>query len=182
MTRNPSSRGFTLIELLISVAIFAIVMVSVSAAYLNLVNLDKQARATDDLTNNLSFAMDSMARAIRTGTQYQCGGPGGSNCTTPSSEFTFVNSSGVTVTYILNTTTHQIGECTGATCSTAAASYITDPRISIDSLQFYVTGATRGDQFQPIVVFTIHGTLQTGSNHVTTFVLQTSSTERGIDI
>jgi prepilin-type N-terminal cleavage/methylation domain-containing protein len=178
-------RGFTLIEMLISVALFAIVMVSVSAAYLNLVNLDKQARATNDVVSNLSFALDSISRGIRTGSRFQCGGPGGGNCplNTPSSEFTFYTSDGVETTYLLNTSTHQIGQCTGSVCNPSIATYFTDPRITVSTLSFYVTGVGTGDNLQPQVVFTIRGTIPSAlKGNTTPFTIQTTATERGIDI
>jgi prepilin-type N-terminal cleavage/methylation domain-containing protein len=178
------ARGFTLIEMIVSVAVFAIVMVAVAGAYLNLINIDRETRGMNDLVNNLSFSLDSMGRAIRTGTHYQCGGPGGGNCaSTPSSEFTFVNSSGQTVTYLLNTTTHEIGACVNTSlCTVSSATYITDPRINVTSLAFYVKGSGSGDTLQPIVTFVMHGTLSTGPANSVAFTIQTTATERGIDI
>jgi prepilin-type N-terminal cleavage/methylation domain-containing protein len=182
MTTNP--RGFTLIEMIVSVAIFAIVMTAVSASYLNLINIDRETRATNDIVNNLSFGLDSMSRAIRTGTNYQCGGYGGGNCaTSPSSTFTFINSDGLQVTYLLNN--GEIGECTGSIgsgCSTAAATYFTDPRIDITTLSFYVSGVGVGDTLQPRVTLVIHGKLATIESNSIPFTIQTTATERGIDI
>ena len=189
MTKPPrkEQRGFTLIELIVSVAIFAIVMTAVAAAYLNLINIDRQTRGTNDLVNNLSFGLDSMSRAIRTGTQYQCGGYGGTNCAlSPSSTFTFMDSETPShqITYLLSG--GQIGECntltTGPGCSAATATFFTDSRITVTSLEFYVSGVGTGDTSQPRVTFTIHGTLSTGPMSTVTFTTQTTATERGIDI
>ena len=186
---HKAQQGFTLIELIVSVAIFAIVMTAVAAAYLNLINIDRQTRGTNDLVNNLSFGLDSMSRGIRTGTQYECAAnPVAPNCATiPSSTFSYVNSSGQQVTYLLGTGANvgQIGECTGiigSTCSVATATYFTDPRIKVTSLAFYVSGVGAGDTLQPRVTFTIHGTLSTGPTSTVTFTTQTTATERGIDI
>ncbi|MDR3547762.1 MAG: type II secretion system protein [Candidatus Pacebacteria bacterium] len=177
---TTKQRGFTLIEMIVSVAIFAIVMTAVAAAYLNLINIDRQTRGTNDVVNNLSFALDSMSRAIRTGTNYQCGGSGGSNCPSGSSEFTFINSSGQTVTYLLSN--GEVGECIGTLCTPSSATYFTDPRIKISSLTFYVTGVGTGDVLQPRVTFVIHGTLTTSTSNAVAFTIQTTATERGIDI
>lgn len=176
-----SARGFTLIEMIVSVALFAIVVTAVAGAYINLINIDREARGTNDIVNNLSFALDSMSRAIRTGTNYQCGGPGGTNCSsTPSSEFTFVNSDGQTVTYLLSG--GEIGQCIGALCTPATATYFTDPRIIVTSLSFYVSGVGTSDALQPRVTFLIHATLKTSSADNVVFTIQTTATERGIDI
>jgi prepilin-type N-terminal cleavage/methylation domain-containing protein len=181
--QHPYARGFTLIEMMVSVAIFAIVMTSVAAAYLNLVNLDHQARATNDVVNNLSFALDSMSRAIRTGTNYNCGSPTGGNCaTSPSSKFVFTDSSDNTITYLL-TDHHQIAECINVSpCNSDTATAFTDPRIDISTLLFSVTGVGTGDGYQPTVVFTINGTLTDTANTSANFTIETTSTERGIDI
>ena len=74
---QTESRGFTLLEMMVSVAVFSVVMVIVAAAYLNLLSLDREARATSDAADSLSFVVDTIsARTIRTGTTYQCGGVG----------------------------------------------------------------------------------------------------------
>ncbi len=187
MIRSPQ-RGFTLIEMLVSVAIFSIVMVIVAAAYLNLINLDRQARATDDVVNNLSFAIDNIERSIRTGTNYHCDnampGPNGTPCV---STFNFIDSAGNHDSYILNPNTHQLGECVHLfaswQCNTSIATYFTDPRINIKNVSFYVVGALQNDQEQPFVVFTITGTIVIDAVHApVTFTIQSATTPRGIDI
>lgn len=185
-TRHDSARGFTLIEMLVSVALFSVVMTIVAAAYMNLINLDRQTRATNDIVNNLSFAVDTMARSIRTGTVYFCGsGDANGNCPTiPGTSISFTNDQAQGITYLLNTTTHQIGECAFSSgCNTSNATYFTDPRISITTLSFYVSGNGHGDGLQPQVVVVIHGTLTIDPSHPpVSFSIQTSATQRGIDI
>jgi prepilin-type N-terminal cleavage/methylation domain-containing protein len=174
--------GFTLIEIIVSVALFSVVMTIVASAYLNLLNLDRQTRATNDIVNNLDFVVSTMARSIRTGTDYQCGGTGGTNCPiTPSSTFAFVDDQGNTVTYSWDSINQQITECYGAGCTITA---ITDPRIKIDTLHFYVRGAQNNtDQIQPQVIFVLHGTISVNSDSTPiSFTIQTSATQRQIDI
>ena len=67
------NRGFTLIEMLVSVAIFTIVMVVALGALLSLSEADRKAQTINAAVNNLSFAVDSMSRLIRTGLDYDCG-------------------------------------------------------------------------------------------------------------
>jgi prepilin-type N-terminal cleavage/methylation domain-containing protein len=181
-------RAFTLIEMMVSVALFSIVMTIVAAAYLNLLNLERQTRATNDIVNNLTFAVDTISRSIRTGTNYQC--PAGStNCSLGSNSFTFVNDAGVTVTYLLDTGSQRIGECVpgGVACTTANATYFTDPRIKIDTLSFVVTGVggfvATGDRAQPQVLIVIHGTIPIDSVHpAVDFSVESSATQRTIDL
>jgi prepilin-type N-terminal cleavage/methylation domain-containing protein len=185
-SRVRTQRGFTLIEMLVSVAIFSVVMVIVAAAYLNLINLDHQARATDDVANNLSFAIDTMARTIRTGTQYGCNQTVGLNGSPCSTSFSFTDSSGNFDTYILNTSTHQIGECifsTNQPCNISTATYFTDPHVQVTNLAFYLKGSAKNDQTQPQVVFTVTGSIVIDATHApVTFTIQSAATQRSIDL
>ena len=176
--------------MLVSVALFSVVIVIVAAAYLNLVNLDNQTRATNDLVNNLNFAVDTMARSIRTGTSYNCDtvSPSDSfhDCTTiAGTGLSFVNDQGTQIGYVWNTSTHQLGECTAGAvpCTAAAATYFTDPRISITTMKFYVSGNDKTLLQQPQVVLVIKGTLATDPSHpIVSFDIQTTAVQRGVNI
>ena len=80
MNNRPFSsvqgKGFTLIEMLVSVAIFTIVMVIALGALLSLSEADRKAQTINAAVNNLSFAIDSMSRLLRTGLNYHCGQSG----------------------------------------------------------------------------------------------------------
>ena len=180
MKTSRLPRGFTLIEMIVSVAIFAIVMVAVSGAYLNLINIDRQTRGTNDVVNNLSFALDSMSRSIRTGTNY-C------SASTPgcfSSQFSYIDSNNCIITYALagGSVVESTKPGVGGTCSITSNIALTDPRVTVTNLAFYVSGQTVGDPLQPVVTFTIHGTLATSPTTSVAFTIQTTATERGIDI
>ncbi|MFA6969108.1 MAG: prepilin-type N-terminal cleavage/methylation domain-containing protein, partial [Candidatus Paceibacterota bacterium] len=92
-----TSRGYTLIELIIAVGLFALVMLLASGAYIMMIGLSRQAQGIATGINNLSFALETMTRDIRTGTNYNCGGLG--DCSSGASVFSFKNESGVTVSY-----------------------------------------------------------------------------------
>jgi prepilin-type N-terminal cleavage/methylation domain-containing protein len=180
-TQSAFTPAFTLVEIMVSVAIFSIVMVAASAAYLNLIALDKQARSTNEVVDNLAFAIDSMARGIRVGTSYNCIGGSGGNCPAGGTQgFSFTDSSGNIDTYILNTS-HEIAECTNIVCTNSSATPITEPGITISTLTFYVRGVGP-DGVQPQVIIVINGSIATDSRNVPqTFTVETMTTERGID-
>jgi len=67
-----ASHGFSLIELMVSVTVFAIVMVVSTTTLLTMINANAKAQALYSATTNLSFALDSMTREIRTGYHYYC--------------------------------------------------------------------------------------------------------------
>ena len=66
------SGGFTLVELMVSLTVFSIVMTISVGTLLVLIDMNAKAQALYSATTNLSFALDSMTREIRTGYRYYC--------------------------------------------------------------------------------------------------------------
>ena len=185
-TANP--RGFTLVEMLVSVALFSVVMVIVATAYLNLLNLDRQAKATNDVSANLNFVMDTMARSIRTGTQYDCENATLSpDCPPSAGGFTlnFLQDDGVTYT-TYDLVAGRIEECQSTTPGCLPDTPITDSRINVTKLTFYVTGVDNNhnsDSTEPKVTFVIQGNINVDPSRApVTFDIETSATQRQIDI
>ncbi|MBP6868495.1 MAG: type II secretion system protein [Candidatus Pacebacteria bacterium] len=189
MMRTSQHRGYTLLEMMISLTIFSLVMVLATGALFAFVSGDRKSRSTNDVTNNLTFAMESMTRSIRTGTNFQCGGQGGANCwPTGQGTFTFVDQNGSTVTY-LKKTDGSIGKCTTTPCTASNAFALTDPRITIQNMTFYVRGvggvATAGADatLQPQVLITVTGYIVPDPKTAPVqFTLQTMATQRLIDL
>lgn len=172
-------RGFTLVELVVSVGLFALVMLVATGAYFSLISLDRRARATNQVVSNLSFAMDTMMRGIRTGTNFQCthgtiadvdGNSNDGTCDAFSYSDTILNTK---VSYILKAN-KTIGRCEGVapgTCTDVNASSLTDSTITIQKLSFYVRGAgslsasaSASNQVQEAhVTFVVSGVMPGGS-------------------
>jgi len=72
IARKKLQQGFTLIEMIVSVAIFSIVATITVGALLVLIATNQQLQTEQSIMTNLSFALDSMTREIRTGTNYYC--------------------------------------------------------------------------------------------------------------
>ena len=184
MSTLPSSRGYSLLELIVSLGIFSMVMLVVMGAYVTLISLDRQARANNQLAASLSFAVESMARSMRTGTGYDCNAPGGSlNCGGGGGDsISFLDSQGQTISYIQKID-GSIGQCTGTSgCLDNNAVSLTDHRINITSLRFYFRGVGVGDDTQPSVTFVIAGTMTTEAGEVSSFSIQTGATQRLIEL
>ncbi len=64
--------GFTLIELIVSLGVFSTVVTIAVGALLVLVAANQQLQSEQSVMTNVSFALDSMTREIRTGTDYYC--------------------------------------------------------------------------------------------------------------
>lgn len=180
-SRGSGRRGYTLLELIVSVGIFSVIMLIVTSAYLNLVHLDRKARATSDVMTNLSFVVESMSREIRTGTNYRCN-TNGTNCTNGGTSFRFSDSRSPsrTITYTL-TNSQVFVTVDGAT------SALTDPRVTVSTLTFYVRGVGTlvGDgtaYASPQVTFVMRGTVEPEPGEVVEFSLQGSATQRYLEL
>lgn len=171
-----TSRGYTLIELIIAVGLFALVMTLVSGAYIVMIGLTERAQGAATGIDNLSFALETMTRSIRTGTNYDCSGPG--DCPNGYSSFSFINASNKPVSYGLSGSSirQTVNGITGT---------LTDPSVTISSLTFYVSGTNPppSDYRQPSVTVVVSGTTSAGSGGKTqSFTVETGATMRTPDL
>jgi prepilin-type N-terminal cleavage/methylation domain-containing protein len=188
---TATSRGFTLVEIIVSVGLFAIVMTIAMGGYLSLIRIEQKTRATNDISSNLSFVVDTMARSIRTGDNYNCGAGLLRDCLYGSDNFTFVDRSqnpAVTITYMkyLRNGTYTIVQCSSQACPDPRP--LIDPRISINQLLFYTRGMNSFanlDERQPKVIMYISGRIlpdgKLGTEPIP-FIIETSATQRLLDI
>lgn len=72
MKRLPAQKGFTLVEMLVSIALFAVVATIGVSTLLVLINVNGKAQGMQLIMTNLSFALDSMTRELRTGFDWDC--------------------------------------------------------------------------------------------------------------
>lgn len=173
---NTSHRGFTLVELIVSVGLFAVVALLASGAYLIMIDINRQSQTMTTGVNDLSFALETMARSIRTGTDYDCGGAG--DCADGDSSFTFINSLGEEVSYsLVDSSIRQTIDGTTIT--------LNDPSVTVTELTFYVSGTrtvAQGDYAQPRATIIISGTVATGPGETQPFSIETGATMRGSNL
>jgi prepilin-type N-terminal cleavage/methylation domain-containing protein len=72
MNRSIKQSGFTLIEMIVSLALFSVVVTIAVGALLVLISSNQRLQNEQSVMTNLSFALDSMTREIRTGSNYYC--------------------------------------------------------------------------------------------------------------
>lgn len=72
MMQSIHRAGFTLIEMIVSLAVFSIVITIAVGALLSLIAGNERLQSQRSIMTNLSFALDSMTREIRTGYYYYC--------------------------------------------------------------------------------------------------------------
>lgn len=69
---QTKQQGFTLVEMIVALGLFSIVVTVAVGGLLVLIATNEQLQAEQSVMTNLSFALDSMTREIRTGTNYLC--------------------------------------------------------------------------------------------------------------
>lgn len=175
--KKSQEKGFTLVEMLVSVAIFTLVMLIATSSIFTIVASNKKAESLKSVMDNLSFALESMTRNIRTGSNYFCVDTSG-NCPGGDSDFRFTSnqSNGAQIEYSLSN--GQIMEYE-SDWGTNVAVPITASEINVTNLKFYLVGAGK-DGLQPRVLMTVIGTAGTSTSE-TEFNIQTTLSQRQID-
>ena len=180
--------------MLVSVAIFSIVMTLALGSLLALSVADRKAETLKSGVDNVTFALDSMSRAIRTGSNYHCGSSGtltsAQNCPSGANYFTFLASNGVQTTYLLDTLNTYCGQTQApygcierSTDGGTTWIPITSPDIIVQNVGnlFYVTGAATGDGVQPKVTVTVNSSIPVSTTQSTNVFMQTTATQRIYD-
>jgi prepilin-type N-terminal cleavage/methylation domain-containing protein len=180
-------KGFTLIEVMVSVTIFSIVMVIALGSLLAISSSDRKAETLKTVMNNLSFALDSMSRSIRTGVNYDCNPslpissgslPSPTDCTSGAPVMAYHSADGATGAGDSPIVNANVVFCrgSGSSCSADGTSIlrstdggdtffpITAPEVVISDLTFYVKGAPLGDGIQPKVTLTLSGFVRVSGN------------------
>lgn len=192
-TRNKQkniSSGFTLIELMVATSIFVVIMLASMGSLFTLLDASKNSRALRTAMDNVNFAMESMTRSIRMGTNYYC-------VTYPTSigsadyltEGRNCPSGGTAVSFLPQTvTTYRVGyqwkprddaqgTYTLQRCDINSCVDIISPDVNIEQLKFFVKGSQSGDNIQASVYIIMRGTV-TIKGVDTSFALQTMASQR----
>ena len=199
---KKTSKGFTLIEVLVSLSIFTIVVTISISTLLVLIDANAKSQAMQVVMSNLSFALDSMTREIRTGESYYCivntadfdltlQGTATKNCTSGSSAFSFnEGDSSVTgsygsrrIGYRLNSTNNSIERRLGDQNFADEREWVrvTSPDVTVDDLDFIVTGTSRLDTITPTVTIYVSGPAGTGAGR-STFEIETTGAQILLDV
>ncbi len=183
---NKNKKGFTLIEVIISISIFIVIVTVSLGAIANIFDANRKSQSLKAIMTNLNFALEVIAREMRFGTNYHCGEDGDiaqpQNCTEGGNFISFLSSDGNQVVYRLNISTNQLEKSING-----GSSYIgiTAPEITIQSLKFFVLGATvevaPASPLQPKVIILIKGYAGTKTTSQSVFTLETTVSQRILD-
>lgn len=212
MYNRTIQSGFSLIELLVSMTIFTIVVTLSTSTFLVLVDANNKVQNVHSVISNLTFALDSMTREIRTGYNYVCASSRQSNndvlnatndCVTGGVYLSVIESGGSLtgglgssrVSYYFDNAYYGVGQ--GAIMRRLGDGDgdgdedeinedwfpITSENVEITDMEFVVSGTdTSGDTTAPSVTIYIEGSAGNLEELDTAFSIQTSVTQRIIDI
>ena len=195
-TNKKFNKGFTLVEMLVAIAVFMSVMVIAVGALLTTINVNKKNQSVKSVVDNVSFALDSISRDMRTGTNYACvflpgdlqnPTPPYPNCESGGVEISYQDVEGQQVFYRFdpaptNPDAGNIQRCVGDSQSCLIGSQnwqsMTAPAssVSIKHMRFYVFNADNPEN-QPRVLIIAEGNAITKIG-TTTFALQTTVSQR----
>ncbi len=193
-----------MIELLVSMALFIVVITIGIGALLVLISANVKAQNNQEAVSNIQFALDSMAREIRTGSGYYCLTSGSSdpnlaslskettaNCAGKGAYLSIVeggksltqNQSNRRISYRWRGTGAPIERKIQGQSSWVA---LTNPEVKIESMHFNVvntdTKESNGNVLQPNVTIYISGRVEGVADTSSEFRLQTTVTKRVLDI
>lgn len=188
--QHVAQSGFTLVELLVSLSVFSVVIVIALGTLLVMIDVNAKAQALYSSSTNLSFALDSMSREIRTGYKYNCANMNAvslpnqsitNDCPSGDTGISFTRErDGRQMAYRKNGSV--IEQHTGS--GWVPITSIND--VEIDELQFRVRGADSlygdSDDSQPVIDVFIRGRMSNGLEVDTNFSIQTRVTSRRLDI
>ena len=185
------TKGFTLVELMVSVSVFTIVMISVLGTLLAIVEANRKAQSLKLAMNNLNFAIEKMARDIRSGDTFTCLNTGSSETTTKTDcssgrgKLVFTARTGKRIKY------YMLG---GQLKTAVAPDSVNFPNtfpiietfssnlVVIENLTFFVNGAQINDSIQPTVTISVQGYAGNKPTLLSRFSIQTTVTKRGLDV
>ncbi len=193
--KKDNKGGYTIIETMIAVSLFTVIIIAGMGALLNANLLHQKSQNMRSIIDNLSFIMEDMSRNLRTGYSYHCltGNDNLSSVGTPlscssgwgvafesASTFTDINNPNNQWVYYIDN--GRIFKSTQGSFATAIQ--LTPDEVVIGGASaFLVSGAESvlTNQQQPFVTIRLVGTI-TFKNAVTPFSLQTSVSQRLVDI
>ncbi len=153
-----------------------------TSSLLALTNAQKKALTIASTEDNIRFALELMAKEIRTGDSYYCGtsfsdipqNPTPRDCPSGGESLTFRNSAGTVMAYQVASGTINRSAAGGPMLA------LTSTDITIQKLAFYVIGSPSGDSLHPRITVAVSGTAGSGSN-ISSFDLETTVNQRKIE-
>src|SRR5882724_1493309 len=170
-------KGFTLVEIMVATSIFMLIMIVALGALITSSDTAKKAQALRTSMDNVSFAMESMTRSLRMGSNYTCVGSISSpisdsslpvDCASGNGILAFVPYTNVTgtlprtVAYVWDGTNKKLQRCTTSCVDMVSSD------VQIDYMKFFLNGSSISGTVQPGINILVRGTV-TIKNQPTSF-------------
>lgn len=193
------NQGFTLIEVMVSMSIFVMVVGMAVGTVIAMVDANAKAQNMQQAATNLSFALDSMSREIRTGTYYYGinSNSDGSNVVSAKNSNTR-DCNGCTAMSFIEAGESLTASCTGSGSGRIAYRHqgtaiqrricdrtwedITAPNVLVDTFTFTVDHTDRTDRQSPLVTIFIDARVDGVALADASLQLQSSVTQQALDI
>lgn len=186
---QKKNNGFTLIELMVATSIFMVIMLVAMGSLVVTSDSAKKAQTLNFTMDNLSFAMESMSRSLRMGTNYYCSDsistlpPLGTADCSGRSGIAFTPAKGNPSTDIIAYFRDKRDDGTFTIKrydSKLGEANIISENINIEELKFFVKGSSTGDTVQPSVYMMIRGSVLIKGEEIS-FSTQTMISQRTLD-
>ena len=177
----PKNRGFTLVELMVSLTVFSVVMLISTGVLLVMIDVNAKGQALYSSYSNLTFALDSMTREIRTGRNYYCGPSWPSD-----DDATQDCVGGSLIVFDRGWDNERIGyrlqdERIEQRIGAGSWFPITAAEVAINALDLDVAGTADSDTEQPYVDVRVAGEIYNGLTEPTDFEISTRVIQRVLD-
>lgn len=172
------NRGFTLVEMLVSIALFAIVLVITLGSIMTIVDVNRKSQSLTIVMNDLNFALENITRSVKTG-DIQV------SDSSPSLLYVIEDlkneKRNIIYKFDNGKITRKIKPEGDSTWSEEVA--ITSDQIKIETASFTIFGGTgNGNSRQPRVLISISGTALVGPTISSKFNIQTTVSQRNLEI
>jgi prepilin-type N-terminal cleavage/methylation domain-containing protein len=182
---GDNKKGFTLIEVMVSVAIFAVIILSMTNIFKLAIDGQRSAIAAQNVQESLKYFLEVTAKEVRMAQKNKnvCPGLGDETIFTKTTNslgdvLSFKNYYGECVSYFLASdgTNQRFKVSRQLGVAPVQVDYISPARIKINSLHFILSGGPGVSQ--PVVTINLNANALGGSQFKSTMTLQTSITSR----
>lgn len=172
-------------EMIVALGVFAIAATIATSSLLSLTDAQKKAFSLQNTYDNIRFALEIMAKDIRTGDKYHCSGslddapsvPSGQDCDLGGAVLTYKSAAGKTISYYV-----QDGKIEKSVDGVSEGA-LTGDEVIIEKLFFYVLGSLPSSledpAEQPRVTIVVEGVAGSGRS-ASRFNLQTAVAQRKV--
>lgn len=176
LVKDKTKGGFTLIELMVATSIFMIIMLVAMGSIVISSNASKRAQKLRYAMDNVNFALESMTRSIRMGTDYEERDNGNGI------SFNLADENGENIKRIY----YFMGEKDGKSSlyrkiDSSDPVEIVASEVDVEKLNFDVKGELVGDNLSPSVYILMKGTVKIKGEEDTSFAIQTMASQRNLE-